>query len=83
MRQGVTEFYEKQNVNQLLIVVFDSTFAYILFDRRGCVVEKKWENSTQTEIPNLKGCVSNLWRGEYYETVFNSIDVNFWWFSGS
>ncbi len=32
MRQGVTEFYEKQNVNQLLMVVFGGTFAYILFD---------------------------------------------------
>ena len=24
-------------------------------------IRKKWENSTQTKIPNLKGCVSNLW----------------------
>ncbi|CAK2013940.1 hypothetical protein VCRA2116O30_30047 [Vibrio crassostreae] len=65
----------------MLAVVFEGAFAYILFDLRGCVVGKKWENSTQTEIPKMKGCVSSLLRGEYYETIFNSIDVDYWWCS--
>ncbi|CAH6801256.1 hypothetical protein VCHA50P415_30207 [Vibrio chagasii] len=54
---------------------------YNLFVFWACFVRKKWENSMQTEISNLKGCVSSLLRGKCYETIFNSTDVDYWWCS--
>ncbi|CAK3116077.1 hypothetical protein VCRA2122O339_150024 [Vibrio crassostreae] len=79
----ITDFLKNQLVNAMLNVVLWLIFTHKLVMFWACVLLKNKENGMQNEIPNLKGCVSSLLRGEYYETVFNSIDVNFWWCSGS